>query len=53
MSQERYDFLSKITSSTGLRRKELQNITGEAFFFNEKDGSYYLRIAKGTKGDEK
>lgn len=50
ISQERYDFLSKITSSTGLRRKELQNITGEALFFNEKDGSYYLKITKGTKG---
>lgn len=49
ISQERYDFLSKITSSTGLRRKELQSITGEALFFNEKDGSYYLKITKGTK----
>lgn len=50
ISQERCDFLSKITSSTGLRRKELQSITGEALFFNEKDGSYYLKITKGTKG---
>lgn len=50
ISQERCDFLSKITSSTGLRRKELQNITGDALFFNAKDGSYYLKITKGTKG---
>lgn len=50
ISQEKYDFLSKITSSTGLRRKELQSITGEALFFNQKEGSYYLRITKGTKG---
>lgn len=50
ISQERYDFLSKLTSSTGLRRKELQNITGEALFFNEDDKSYYLKITKGTKG---
>lgn len=50
ISQEKYDFLSKLTSSTGLRRKELQNITGEALFFNEDDKSYYLKITKGTKG---
>lgn len=50
ISQEKYDFLSKITSSTGLKRKELQSITGEALFFNQKDGSYYLKITKGTKG---
>ena len=50
ISQEKFDYLSKLTSATGLRRRELQYITGESLFLNEADGNYYLRIEKGAKG---
>lgn len=53
LSQKNYDFYSKITSGTGLRRRELERITGDAIFYNSNDNSYYLKVTKGTKGGRK
>lgn len=41
--------LARITSATGLRRRELTMVTGNALRYNE-SGKPYLRITDGTKG---
>lgn len=48
ISKETEEYYSKITSATGLRRAELLKITGDALY--EKDGKFYIKIEKGTKG---
>lgn len=48
ISAETEKYFSKITSATGLRRAELLKITGDSLY--EKDGKYYIRVEKGTKG---
>lgn len=49
ISPEKERFLSVITAATGLRRNELQKITGEALSIDS-NGRPYLHITKGTKG---
>lgn len=48
ISKETEEYYSKITSATGLRRAELLKITGDALY--EREGKYYIKIEKGTKG---
>lgn len=48
ISKETEEYYSKITSATGLRRAELLKITGDSLY--EKDGKFYIRVEKGTKG---
>lgn len=48
ISKATEEYYSKITSATGLRRSELLKITGDALY--EKDGKFYIRVEKGTKG---
>lgn len=48
ISKETKKYYSKITSATGLRRAELLKITGDSLY--EKDGKFYIKIEKGTKG---
>lgn len=48
ISAETEKYFSKITSATGLRRAELLKITGDALY--EKDGKFFIRVEKGTKG---
>jgi integrase len=48
ISKETENYYSKITSATGLRRAELLKITGDSLY--EKDGKYFIRVEKGTKG---
>lgn len=48
ISEETEKYFSKITSATGLRRAELLKITGDALY--EKDGKFYIKVEKGTKG---
>ena len=41
--------LVEFCKSTGLRRNELKQITGDSLY-KEKDGNYYINVTKGTKG---
>lgn len=42
--------LAMLTAATGLRRRELVKITGDALKFDSKSGKPFLHITEGTKG---
>jgi integrase len=47
-SEYRHKDLVEFCKSTGLRRSELQALTGDKLI--EKDGQYYIKVDKGSKG---
>lgn len=53
ISEQNYNKLAKITSATGLRRRELEKITGDAIFYDKTKEQYYINIENGTKGGKK
>lgn len=49
ISAEMEQQYAKITSATGLRRREMLKIRGESLFY-DKDGNPWINISDGTKG---